>query len=127
MKSERKVTINMIILSDDSVKAVKRRRIEKIKLAIIANEKILVTPYMMATLIFFVSIVVPSFLLAGSSFLCLAPAPSPSSRFGPVDEVKERLHLLVLHRLSWLNGRFRFSYMSSSTGADQAGSAFLIV
>ena len=33
---------------------------------------------------------------------CPAPAPSPSSRFGPPAEVKERLHRSALHRLSGL-------------------------
>ena len=61
MKRERKVTIIITKLKDDSVTAVKRSKIEKTRLAIIAKMKILVTPYMMATLIFFVSIVVPSF------------------------------------------------------------------
>jgi hypothetical protein len=31
-----------------------------------------------------------------------APAPSPSSRFGPPNEVKERLHRSALQRLSGL-------------------------
>ena len=32
-----------------------------------------------------------------------APAPSPSRRFGPPNEVKERLHRSALQRLSGLN------------------------
>jgi hypothetical protein len=38
-----------------------------------------------------------------SGFLNPAPAPSPSSRFGPPNEVKERLHWSALQRLSGLN------------------------
>ncbi|WP_243463073.1 hypothetical protein, partial [Mesobacillus boroniphilus] len=34
---------------------------------------------------------------------CLAPAPSPSRRFDPPDEAKERLHWSALQRLSGLN------------------------
>ncbi|WP_423408674.1 hypothetical protein AABM38_00285 [Heyndrickxia sp. MSNUG] len=33
---------------------------------------------------------------------CPAPAPSPSSRFGPANEVKKRLHCQALQRLSGL-------------------------
>jgi FdhD protein len=33
---------------------------------------------------------------------CLAPAPSPSRRFGPPNEVKEQLHRSALQRLSGL-------------------------
>ena len=33
---------------------------------------------------------------------CPAPAPSPSRRFGPPNEVKERLHRSALQRLSGL-------------------------
>ncbi|ESU33348.1 hypothetical protein G3A_06615 [Bacillus sp. 17376] len=36
-------------------------------------------------------------------YLKPAPAPSPSSRFGPPNEVKERLHWSALQRLSGLN------------------------
>ena len=32
-----------------------------------------------------------------------APAPSPSRRFGPANEVKERLHCQALQRLSGLS------------------------
>jgi hypothetical protein len=36
-------------------------------------------------------------------FLTSAPAPSPSSHFGPANEVRERLHCQALQRLSGLN------------------------
>jgi hypothetical protein len=36
-------------------------------------------------------------------FLNPAPAPSPSRRFGPANEVKERLHCQALQRLSGLD------------------------
>jgi hypothetical protein len=40
-----------------------------------------------------------------TAYGCLnpAPAPSPSRRFGPANEVKERLHCQALQRLSGLN------------------------
>jgi hypothetical protein len=34
---------------------------------------------------------------------CLAAAPNSSRRFGPANEVKERLHCQALQRLSGLN------------------------
>ena len=40
---------------------------------------------------------------------CLAAAPNSSRRFGPANEVKERLHCQALQRLSELNSRLRIS------------------
>jgi len=39
---------------------------------------------------------------------CLAAAPNSSRRFGPANEVKERLHCQALQRLSELDSRLRF-------------------
>jgi hypothetical protein len=47
-----------------------------------------------------------------------APAPSPSSRFGPAVEVKERPHQLALQRLSGLNRGFRFKVKNENFGRN---------
>ncbi|AZV44544.1 hypothetical protein BAOM_3935 [Peribacillus asahii] len=60
---------------DDSVNAVKRSNVEKIRLAIIAKTKMVLTPYRMAKLILFVSIVVPPFLVQAYS---QKPLPRPN-------------------------------------------------
>jgi hypothetical protein len=50
-------------------------------------------------------------LSAGSPGAWPATAPSPSSRFGPSVEVKERLHLPALQRLSGLNKALPLFYL----------------
>jgi len=44
------------------------------------------------------------------AFLCPASAPSPSRRFGPANEVKERLHCQALQRLSGLTKALTLFY-----------------
>jgi hypothetical protein len=61
---------------------------------------------------------------------CPAPAPSPSSRFGPANEVKNRLHCQALRRTrrpsaDVATGRGGFS-RPALVGADQGACAFLI-
>ena len=51
----------------------------------------------------------PSDRLLAPRVACLAAAPNSSRRFGPANEVKERLHCQALQRLSELNSRLRIS------------------
>ncbi len=50
-------------------------------------------------------------ILVGFAFRCPTSASIPSSRFGPPDEVKERLHLSALQRLSGMNKTLSFFYV----------------
>jgi hypothetical protein len=56
---------------------------------------------------------------------CLASAPNSSRRFGPANEVKERLHCQALQRLSELSSPLRFSLIMQQSYCFLQGNQLL--